>query len=129
MFTTELSTTQHALYNHLSLSATQVAKALPALVAATAVSPSGFTFRTVSTKLRPLSLVLRNCSSFQASTLVDLTVVDKAGCAGRFTVKYCFLSMSNNQRLIIELFASEVTLIPSLSAPFMRANRVFAAAG
>jgi len=121
--------TQHATFSLSSASAVQLAVALPALIPSVAVLPAAISFRTVPARLRATALVLRNSTAVQASTLVDLVVVDKLNRRGRFAVKYSLLSTSTNQRYSLDIFADEIMTIPSLAAPFVRGAKVFAAAG
>ena len=121
--------TQHATFNLSSASAVQLAAVLPALIPSVAVLPAAISFRTVPARLRATALVLRNSTAVQASTLVDLVVVDKLNRRGRFAVKYSLLSTSTNQRYSLDIFADEIMTIPSLAAPFVRGAKVFAAAG
>jgi NADH:ubiquinone oxidoreductase subunit C len=101
---------------------------LPALVSSTRTTPEGIILRTSPTKVRPLALYLRNNSLLQFRTLVDIAVVDKLLPSGRFTVNYSFLSMVTNQRITLQLYATETTTIPSLASPFVNAQRLFASA-
>lgn len=79
-------------------------------------------------KLRPLVLTARNSSLLLFRQLIDLAVVDKLLSQGRFVVSYHFLSSITNQRLVISAATSEITIIPSLAAPFINGQRLFAAA-
>ena len=101
---------------------------IPALVSSVRVTPEGITLRTSPAKLRPLALYMRNSSLLQFRTLVDIAVVDKLIPAGRFAVNYSLLSMVTNQRVTLQLHATETTTIPSLAAPFANAQRLFASA-
>lgn len=101
---------------------------LPALVSSVRVTPEGIILRTTPAKVRPLALYIRNSSLLQFRTLVDIAVVDKLLPAGRFAVNYAFLSMVTNQRVTVQLYATETTTIPSLAASFVNAQRLFASA-
>lgn len=101
---------------------------LPALVSSVRVTPEGIILRTSPAKIRPLALYIRNNSLLQFRTLVDIAVVDKLLPSGRFAVNYSFLSMVTNQRVTLQLYATETTTIPSLAAPFVNAQRLFASA-
>lgn len=120
---------QHATFSLSTASAVQLVETLPALIPSVAVLPTAISFRTVPTNLRSVALILRNSTVFQASTLVDLVVVDKLSRRGRFAVKYSLLSTSTNQRYTLDIFADEVLTIPSLATPFVRGAKIFAAAG
>lgn len=102
---------------------------IPALVSSTRVTPEGLVLRTSPAKVRPLALYIRNSSLLQFRTLVDIAVTDKLLPAGRFVVNYSFLSTVTNQRLTIQLYATETTTIPSLAAPFLNRQELFASAG
>lgn len=101
---------------------------LPALVFSVRVTPEGILLRTSPAKVRPLALYVRNNSLLQFKTLVDIAVVDKLLPAGRFAVNYSLLSVITNQRVTLQLFATETTTIPSLASPFVNAQRLFASA-
>ncbi len=101
---------------------------LPALVSSTRTTPEGIILRTSPTKVRPLALYLHNSSLLQFRTLVDIAVVDKLLPSGRFTVNYSFLSMITNQRITLQLHATETATIPSLASPFVNAQRLFVSA-
>jgi len=101
---------------------------LPGLIYSTHATPHGILIRTAAHKLRSLSLYLRNTARLQFKSLVDIAVVDKLLSGGRFTVNYLFLSMITNQRIVVQLFTSEVLTIPSLTAPFLNGKRLFAGA-
>jgi len=101
---------------------------IPALVSSVRVTPEGVILRTSPAKVRSLALYIRNSSLLQFRTLVDIAVVDKLLPEGRFAVNYVFLSVVTNQRIILQLFATETTTIPSLAAPFVNAQRLFASA-
>jgi NADH:ubiquinone oxidoreductase subunit C len=115
-----LKTTTLALHN--------CQQELPALVSSVRVTPEGVILRTSPAKIRPLALYIRNSSLLQFRTLVDIAVVDKLLPSGRFAVNYSFLSMVTNQRLTLQLYATETTTVPSLAAPFVNAQRLFASA-
>jgi NADH:ubiquinone oxidoreductase subunit C len=124
---------QTSLYQSVILKLTnnlfhQLKHEMPALMAHTSVTPEGVTLRTTASKLRPLAFFIRNSSHLQFRTLVDIAVIDKLLPAGRFVVNYLFFSMITNQRIAIQLFASETTTIPSLAAPFANGQRLFASA-
>lgn len=125
--------TTYMTYQETSLRTTTLALQerqleIPALLASVRVTPEAFILRTTTGKLRPLALYIRNSSLLRFNLLADIAVVDKIRTDGRFTVNYLFLSETSNQRLTIQLSASETTTIPSLAAPFVNAQRVFASA-
>jgi NADH:ubiquinone oxidoreductase subunit C len=84
---------------------------------------------TAPAQLRALALLMRNATESQQYTLVDIAVVDKLANVGRFVVYYHFLSPVLNQRKALQLFVTETTTIPSLAAPFMNKQKIFAGAG
>ena len=102
---------------------------LPALVYSSTPTSDGLLLRTAPSKLRALSISLRNSSYQQFRSLVDIAVVDKLRSNGRFAMNYLFLSMTTNQRVIVQVFASETSTVPSLAVPFANGQRLFAAAG
>lgn len=106
----------------------QLQGALSGLIYSTRNAGHGLVMRTSASKLRALSLVIRNSSHLQFKTLVDIAVVDKVLGAGRFSVNYLFLSMLMNQRVTVQLFSNEVTTLPSLATPFANGQRLFACA-
>jgi NADH:ubiquinone oxidoreductase subunit C len=129
LINSNLVSAQHATFSLSTASAVQLVDTLPALVSSVAVLPAAISFRTVPAHLRSVAFILRNSTAFQASTLVDLVVVDKLNRRGRFAVKYSLLSTSTNQRYTLDIFADEVLTIPSLATPFVRGAKIFAAAG
>jgi NADH:ubiquinone oxidoreductase subunit C len=92
-------------------------------------SPADLCFVTVPSRLRALAVLLRNLSTYSASTLIDIVVLDKIDARGRFAVKYLFLSTHNSQRFSILFHVDEVTAVPSLAAPFFNNLKIFASAG
>ena len=113
----------------LTDAATHLVCALPGLFHSATPTNDGLLLRTTACKLRAAVLFLRSTSYLQFRTLVDIAVVDKLRTQGRFTVNYLFLSMITNQRLVVQLFANETSVIPSLAVPFANGQRLFAAAG
>jgi hypothetical protein len=101
---------------------------LGTLVLATSVTALNTTFHVRPSSLRPTALYLRNSTQLQASTLVDIVVIDRLISPGRFVVKYLFRSSRVNRRRNLSFSVNEVAIIPSLAAPFANNQRVFAAA-
>ena len=93
---------------------------LPTLIYSVAVTAQGITLTTGVDQLRPLVLYLRDSVHLQFKTLVDIAVVDHLEKEGscRFALTYHLLSPRYNQRLSLQLFCSETTLLPSLTLPF-----------
>ena len=110
-------------------SANLLRMSVPDLVYSVTPTSDGLLLRTTPSKLRTLSMLLRNSSYQQFRSLVDIAVVDKLRSSGRFAVNYLFLSMTTNQRAIVQVFVSETSTIPSLAVPFANGQRLFAAAG
>jgi NADH:ubiquinone oxidoreductase subunit C len=106
----------------------QLENKLPGLIHSTSPQIDNLVVRTSSSKLRALSLYLRNSTVSQFRTLVDIAVVDRLLPCGRFAINYLFLSMVTNQRLIVTVYANETTTLPSLSAPFLGDQRFFPSA-
>jgi NADH:ubiquinone oxidoreductase subunit C len=124
-----LATNEKEIFLKTATSALQnCQQEIPALVSSVRITPESIILRTSPSKLRALALYVRNNSLLQFRTLVDIAVVDKLLPAGRFAVNYSFLSMVTNQRLTIQLYAAETTTVPSLAAPFVNAQRLFASA-
>lgn len=124
-FTTNLT----AQYKAQSSAVVQYQEHLPGLISGLAVTSNHITLRISPSALRYVALYLRNSTHVQATSLVDIVVVDRIGTAGRFTVKYLFLSFALQARLTLSFSVSEVAVIPSLAAPFAGYQRIFAAAG
>lgn len=120
---------QIALYNNASIQLKQIKNIAPALVLQTTYSPNGAVLRTTRNKIRAVASLLRNSTTLQAATLVDIAGTDKLDQQGRFAIKYSFLSVTYNKRITVELFCEETLSIPSLAAPFLNNQKVFAAAG
>lgn len=102
---------------------------LPALVYSTTTQNDGLLIRTASKTVRALALCLRNHTHYQFRSLVDIAVVDRLRAPTRFSITYLFLSIPTNQRVLVQLFASETSTIPSLSVPYANGQRYFASAG
>ena len=108
----------------------QLATALPKLVFGTSSTPFiPLQLQTTPENLRALALIIKASALTQATLLTDIVVTDRLEQAGRFSVKYLFLSLRYNQRMVVELFARETTIIPSLAAPFAMGQRIFSGAG
>lgn len=120
---------QHIFVQNSTRVAQQLRDSLPALVYSATPTSDGLLLRTTPSKLRALSMFLRNSTYRQLRSLVDIAVVDKLRPNGRFAVNYLFLSMTTNQRMIVQLFANETSTVPSLAVPFANGQRLFAAAG
>lgn len=107
-----------------------LASCLPKLIFGVSSTPLiPFQIRTTPEALRPLALILKSNTLTQMTSITDIAVTDKVEQAGRFSVKYLFYSFAYNQRFIIELFARETTIVPSLAAPFAMGQSIFAGAG
>jgi NADH:ubiquinone oxidoreductase subunit C len=120
---------QIALYNNTVLQTKQIKTLAPALVFQTTYSPNGVILRTTRNKIRAVAALLRNSTALQATILVDIAATDKLEQQGRFSIKYNFLSVTYNKRITVEVFCEETLSIPSLAAPFLNNQKVFAAAG
>ena len=117
-----------ALQHNIELGS-QLKDNLPALIFGVVPSTEGLLVRTSPSKIRALSFFFRNSTVLQLRTLVDISVVDKLLPTGRFSVNYLFLSVVTNQRLTLQVFASETTTLPSIAIPYANGQRLFAAAG
>jgi len=106
----------------------QQQKVLPSLIFRTRSTPEGLVLCTTSAKLRPLAFAVRNNSLMLFRHLVDIATTDKLRSSGRFVVTYAFLSCVTNQRLTLQFAVNETTIVPSLAAPFVNGQRLFAAA-
>jgi len=106
----------------------QQQKVLPSLVYRTRNTPEGLVLCTTSAKLRPLALAVRNNSLALFRHLVDIATTDRLRSSGRFVVNYIFLSCVTNQRLTLQFAINETAIVPSLAAPFVNGQRLFAAA-
>jgi NADH:ubiquinone oxidoreductase subunit C len=120
---------QIALYNNAVLQAKQIKLLTPALVFQAAYSPNGLILRTSRNQIRALSAFLRNSTALQTTILADIAATDKLEQSGRFSIKYSFLSVTYSRRLTVEVYCEETLSVPSLAAPFLNNQKVFAAAG
>lgn len=93
------------------------------------VTPLALTLRTTPAQLRALAAFVAKTTTIRATALVDIAVTDRLGSRGRFSIKYLFLSVLYNSRLVIEVYADETTSIPSLANPFFNRTCIFASAG
>jgi len=121
-------TEQEIFLNNAGMLLQNCQQEIPALVSSVCATPEGIVLRTSPSKVRALAFYVRNHSLLQFRTLVDIAVVDRLLPSGRFAVNYAFLSMVTNQRVTLQLHATETTTIPSLAAPFVNAQRLFASA-
>ena len=119
---------QNLLLNTRSELSLLTQNTLRALIYAVVPASDGLLIRVSASKLRKVCLLLRSSTLTQLRSLVDIAAVDKLHAAGRFTVNYLFLSMTTNQRVIVQLFTNETNTIPSLAVPFGRGQRLFAGA-
>jgi NADH:ubiquinone oxidoreductase subunit C len=101
---------------------------VPALISSVRVTPDGIILRTTTNKLHALALYLRNSTMFRFRALSDTAVVDRLLPAGRFVVNYNLLSMTVNQRVVIQLAVSETEPIPSLLGSPIEKERLYPAA-
>ena len=120
---------QQSLLSHSYALANQQQAYLPALVLGTGIALDNTPLQTTRSTVRALALHLRNATELQCSTLVDIAVTDKLLDRGRFVVNYHFLSTVLNHRMRVQLFVGETTTIPSLAAPFVNQQKLFAGAG
>lgn len=120
---------QLTLYSATTAQVKQLTQTMPKLLLATTAHQTGTVLKTTRQFLRPLAAFLRNSSAVQASILVDIAATDKLDKVGRFSIKYSFLSVTFNSRLTVEVFSDEMLSIPSLAAPFLNNQKVFASAG
>lgn len=107
----------------------QIQTYLPALISAVSVTPINRCVYTQPRHLRAVALYCRNSTWLQSSTLVDLCVSDRFTASGRFAIKYLIFSTKLNTRFAISFSIAETDVVPSLAAPFVGAQRIFAAAG
>lgn len=117
------------LYELATKHALQLKEVMPSLVLQANYTPNGTVLKTTRNNIRALSAFLRNNTATQASILVDIAATDKLSKTGRFSIKYSFLSVMYNRRLTVELFSDETLSIPSLAAPFVNQQKIFASAG
>lgn len=106
----------------------QHSNTLPSIVYSASAAPTGSCLSTSLLGLRPASFYLRSSTSVQASHLVDIAATDKLCARGRFGITYQLLSTITNRRVCVKVNAEETTTIPSLAAPFVNKQRVFAGA-
>ena len=120
---------QLAIYSNSTAYTTQIKDILPSLVLQANYTPNGIILKTTRNNIRALASVLRYSGVTQATILSDIAATDKLDKVGRFAVKYNFLSVKYNRRVIVEVFSDETLSIPSLAAPFLNEKKLFASAG
>ncbi|MBY8975321.1 NADH-quinone oxidoreductase subunit C [Rhodobacteraceae bacterium NNCM2] len=91
-------------------------------VASFHVSHGELTLVSTPTGLPVLVSFLRDNSSCQFTTMIDITAVDYPDREDRFEVVYHFLSMQQNQRIRVKVMAGEETVIPSITTIHPSAN-------
>lgn len=114
---------------NIAFAAQQLRHRLPSVVYSVTPRNDGLLIRTVSKSIRSAAIFVRHSTATQLFTLTDIAVVDRMKAPGRFAVNYLFLSAVTNQRVVIQLFATETSAIPSLAAPYTNGQRLFAAGG
>lgn len=119
---------EETLLTQVDASTQQLTALTSSPLVASVVTPTGVTLQTTPAALPALALLLRNHTLSQFSTLTDIAAVDKLHAQGRFVLTYHFLSTRTNQRLAVQTVSTETSIIPSLAAPFVNGQRVFAAA-
>ena len=119
---------EETLLTQADASLQQLTELTTSPLVASMVTPAGLTLQTTPAGLPALALLLRNHTLSQFSTLTDIAAVDKLHAQGRFVLTYHFLSTHTNQRLTVQTFSTETSIIPSLAAPFVNGQRIFAAA-
>lgn len=119
---------EETLLTQVGASTQQLTALTSSPLVASVVTPAGVTLQTTPAALPALALVLRNHTLSQFSTLTDIAAVDKLHAQGRFVLTYHLLSTHTNQRLAVQTVSTETSIIPSLAAPFVSGQRVFAAA-
>lgn len=122
------TTVEETLLTQVDASTQQLTALTSSPLVASVVTPAGVTLQTTPAALPALALLLRNHTLSQFSTLTDIAAVDKLHAQGRFVLTYHFLSTHTNQRLAVQTVSTETSIIPSLAAPFVNGQRVFAAA-
>jgi NADH:ubiquinone oxidoreductase subunit C len=120
---------QLVAFAHTVHFAVQIRQALSKFIITVDVVSDRITVRVQPQYLRPLAIYFRNKNIIRAAALIDIAAVDKLNSKQRFTINYIFNSSYFGQRLVIELFASETAIIPSLSNPIFLGYRIFASAG
>lgn len=109
--------------------ALQIQSIAPKIIFGVSATSQEIILRTQPKYLRALAALLRNSTTLQATTLTDIVATDRPEQSCRFSVKYLFLSTRLNHRIVIEIFTNETTTVPSLAAPFLNKQRIFASAG
>lgn len=122
------TTVEETLLTQVDASTQQLTALTSSPLVASVVTPTGVTLQTTPAALPALALLLRNHTLSQFGTLTDIAAVDKLHAQGRFVLTYHFLSTHTNQRLAVQTVSTETSIIPSLAAPFVNGQRVFAAA-
>jgi NADH dehydrogenase (ubiquinone) Fe-S protein 3 len=70
----------------------------------------------------PVFSFLKNHTSTQFKTIVDITAVDYPSRTNRFDVVYHLLSIRYNSRIRVKTYASEVSAVPSITSLYEGAN-------
>lgn len=112
----------------------RISELLPRLTPSTRASLiSGGYVRTTADALVPSIIFLRNNTLYQLQTLSELAAIDRLPIANyeeeRFSIQYVLLSQQYNQRITVTVHTTEVDSVPSLAAPLLQNQKVFASAG
>jgi NADH/F420H2 dehydrogenase subunit C len=112
----------NTLTNYYELQENQFKKILKSYVYVTYPSYSELFIHTHQNYLINLLMFLKNDSLHQYKHLIDIVAIDQPGKNYRFTLIYCLLSTTFNQRIQVGIQTNELKSISSITTIYKNAN-------
>jgi NADH-quinone oxidoreductase subunit C len=110
------------LIHYYELQEQQLKKILKPFITVTYPSYSDILIQTHQNYLITLLNFLKNDSMYQFKHLIDIVAVDQPGKNYRFTLIYCLLSTTFNQRIQVSIQTNELKSIESVTSIYKNAN-------
>ncbi|KAG5362483.1 putative NADH-ubiquinone oxidoreductase 30.4 kDa subunit [Yarrowia sp. C11] len=96
--------------------------ALPKYIQGFSVWKDELTLHVAPSAVIPVTTFLRDNTSTQYKSIIDITAVDYPSRENRFEVVYNFLSVRHNSRIRLKTYATELTPVPSITCLYEGAN-------
>lgn len=101
---------------------TYIMSCLPKYIQQFSVWKDELTIYVAPSAIRPVMLFLRDHTSCQFKSVMDVTAADYPSRTNRFDVVYNMLSVRHNSRIRVKTYASETSPVPSITPFFNGAN-------
>ncbi|KAK6205313.1 uncharacterized protein RJT21DRAFT_117783 [Scheffersomyces amazonensis] len=101
---------------------TYIMACLPKYIQQFSVWKDELTIYVAPSALRPTMVFLKNHTSSQFKSCMDVTAADYPSRTNRFDVVYNLLSVRHNSRIRVKTYASETSAVPSIVPIFQGAN-------